>query len=231
VSRSLILAKLRRLHEAEQAPPLPSRLPEFPVYSDPVEQFKIELERVSGVLLDGRSPELLRQALERVLSDAEAGEIYWESENLFAKHGIPCQLRDPDAFRRGHLVSSHHPLRQASLPLILHSRQYSRETLATLAISASSVACGIAETGTVIEATAPGVGRLLPVLAPVHVAFLRRQDLLMNEAQFFSSVPLGETESYKVLVTGPSRTADIEKTLVLGVHGPQKHYVILTEER
>ncbi|RPJ83378.1 MAG: lactate utilization protein B/C, partial [Acidobacteria bacterium] len=73
------------------------------------------------------------------------------------------------------------------------------------------------------------VGRLLPVLAPVHVAFLRRQDLLMNHADFFSSVKLGDAESYLVLVTGPSRTADIEKTLVLGVHGPQKHYVILTE--
>ncbi len=229
MSRSVIIEKLRRLREADQAPPLPSRLPEFPRYSDAVEQFKTELERVSGVFLDGRSQELLCQSLERALSEGGAGEIYWESEELFAKHGIAYRLRDPEAFRRGQLVSSDHPLRQARFPLVLHSRPYSRDTLAGLTISASSAAWGIAETGTVLESTAPGVGRLLPVLAPVHIAFLRRQDLLMNHGEFFSRVKLGAGESYQVLVTGPSRTADIEKTLVLGVHGPQKHYVILTE--
>lgn len=228
MSRPIILEKLRRLHQAEEAPSLPSRVPDFPWYPDPVEQFKIELERVSGVFLDGRNPELVRQALERVLNDAKAGEIYWESEDLFARHGIPSQLRDPEAFRRGQLVSSSHPLRQVRLPLTLNSHQYSRQTLAELTVSASSAACGIAETGTILESTAPGVGRLLPVLAPIHVAFLRRQDLFMNAADFFSRVSLGDRASYQVLVTGPSRTADIEKTLVLGVHGPQKHYVILT---
>ncbi|RPJ86282.1 MAG: hypothetical protein EHM18_07025, partial [Acidobacteria bacterium] len=226
MSRSAILERLRRLHEAEQAPALPSTLPEFPRYADLVEQFKVELERVSGVFLDGRSPELLRQALERVLADAKAGEIYWESEEIFAKHGIPCQLRDSEASKRGRLVRSDHPLRQVHFPLSLHSHPYNRATLASLPISVSSATCGIAETGTVLETTGPAVGRLLPVLAPVHVAFLRRQDLLMNHADFFSSVKLGDAESYLVLVTGPSRTADIEKTLVLGVHGPQKHYVI-----
>jgi hypothetical protein len=228
VSRSLILDKLRRLHQAEQSPALPPRLPEFPEYSEPVEKFRVELERVSGVFLDGRSPELLGQSLERVLTDAKAGDIYWESQEVFTKHQIPCHFRDSEAFQRGHLVYSNHPLRQVTLPLILNSRQYSRETLATLSISASSAACGIAETGTLVEATGPGVGRLLPVLAPVHIVFLRRQDLLMNQAEFFSRVSLSGAESYQVLVTGPSRTADIEKTLVLGVHGPQKHYVILT---
>jgi L-lactate dehydrogenase complex protein LldG len=66
------------------------------------------------------------------------------------------------------------------------------------------------------------------VLPPVHVAFLCQADLLMNHAEFFARVKLGEKESYQVLVTGPSRTADIEKTLVLGVHGPRRHYVVLT---
>jgi hypothetical protein len=206
----------------------PPAYPNSPRYSDPVEQFKVELERVAGVFLDGRNPDLLSEAIERVLADAKAGEIYWESDHLFSKHGIPCQVRDPEAFRRGQLVRSDHPLRRFTLPVLLYSRPYSRETLATLTVSASSAACGVAETGTVLETVSAGVGRLLPVLAPIHVAFLRRQDLLMNHAELFSRVKLGDDGSYQVLVTGPSRTADIEKTLVLGVHGPQKHYVILT---
>ncbi len=225
----MIMDKLRRLQQDEGAPELPSRLPEFPRFSDPVDQFRIELEKVSGVFLDGRSPELICQALERMLNEAKASEIFWESEELFTRHGIPCRLRDSEAFRRGHLISSNHPLRQVRLPLTLYSRQYSRETLASLTISASSAICGIAETGSVLEGAGPRVGRLLSVLPPVHVAFLRQRDLLMNQAELFSRITLGNGASYQVLVTGPSRTADIEKTLVLGVHGPQKHYVILTE--
>ncbi|HXK61452.1 MAG TPA: LUD domain-containing protein [Acidobacteriota bacterium] len=227
MSRSLIIEKLRLLHQ-DEAPPLPSEVPPFPADFDPVERFKSELEQVSGIFLDGRSPELLKQALEKVLKDARATEIYWESEEMFARHRIPYRLRDEDTFRRNQLVYSYHPFRQVDLPLTLHSRPYTRETLAKLIVSASSARCGIAETGTVVEATGPGIGRLLPVLPPVHVAFLCQADLLMNHAEFFARVKLGEKESYQVLVTGPSRTADIEKTLVLGVHGPRRHYVVLT---
>ena len=229
MSRSVIIEKLWRLREAGPPLPLPSHLPAFPQFSDPVEQFRAELQRVSGVFLDCRIHELLSDALETVLQDSKAGQIYWESQDLFGRHGIPYQLRDPEAFVQRHLVRSEHPLGKVSFPLVLHSSVYSRETLASLTISASSAVCGIAETGTIVETTKAGVGRLLPVLAPVHIAFLRRQDLLMNQAEFFDRVALGGSESYQVLVTGPSRTADIEKTLVLGVHGPQRHYVILTD--
>jgi L-lactate dehydrogenase complex protein LldG len=97
-----------------------------------------------------------------------------------------------------------------------------------MSLSAGHAYRGIAETGTVVQRTVPGTGRLLAVLPPAHVVFLSERDLLMNHADFFREVRPGEEGSYLVLVTGPSRTADIEKTLVLGVHGPQRHYVVLT---
>jgi hypothetical protein len=228
MSKSIILDRLRRLAEPHNAPKLPSRLPDFPVYSDPVAQFRAELEQVSGVFLDGRAPESLGAALEQVLAQARATEIYWESETLFQKHRIDFRLRDSETFKRRLLAHSHHPLGRVTFPITLHPGPYSRQTLATLTVSASSAVCGIAETGTIVEKAGAGLGRLLPVLPPVHIAFLSQKDILNNPAEFFSSVKPGDESSYRVLVTGPSRTADIEKTLVLGVHGPQRHFVVLT---
>jgi L-lactate utilization protein LutC len=226
VNRSAILAKLRG--QARPETKLPPEFPSFPCYPDPVLQFRKELERVSGTFLDGRTPESLAVAFQRILEESGSQEIYWEGAALFARHGIECRLRNPDAVEGKRLTFSKHPAGQIELPVVLHSCPYSRQVMAGILVSVSSGICGIAETGTIVETARRGTGRLLAVLPPVHVCLLRDKDLLMNQAEFFSRVRPGEEGSYQVLVTGPSRTADIEKTLVLGVHGPQRHYVVLT---
>ena len=73
-----------------------------------------------------------------------------------------------------------------------------------------------------------GVGRLLSVLPASHLVLLSERDILMNGKELFDRLRLGEEGSALTLVTGPSRTADIEKTLVVGVHGPKKLFVMLT---
>jgi hypothetical protein len=228
MSRSTILGKLRRLARPDRAPSLPPELPSFPRYPDPVFEFQSELERVAGIFLDGRTPERLAAAFGTVLQESGSKEIYWEGRSPFAQHGIAYRLRNPDAFNRGHLVFSKHPQSRLEFPVVLYCCPCEREIQANVVLCVSGAVCGIAETGTVVESARNGTGRLLPVLAPMHVSLLREQDLLMNHAVFFSQLKPGEEGSHLVLVTGPSRTADIEKTLVLGVHGPQRHYVILT---
>ncbi len=228
MSRSNILSRIERACANAQAPELPQTLPDFPDYDDPVAKFREELEGVSGVFFDARPSGSLADCLAAILEKEQAGEIYWESEEMFAKHQIEYRLRNPEAFKVGHLVYSIHFEARIDLPLVLHSKPYERKILADAAISVSSALCGVAETGTVVHQVGERRGRLLPVLPPAHIMLLSEKDLLMNHAEFFSSVHPGQNGSAITLITGPSRTADIEKTLVLGVHGPHRWYVVLT---
>ncbi len=85
----------------------------------------------------------------------------------------------------------------------------------------------IAETGSIFESTGPGKSRVSPILTPVHVVILKRSRILATQGDFFQLPDLGKTGSAQIIMTGPSRTADIEKVLTLGAHGPKQLYVIL----
>ena len=228
MSRSVMLRRIRSACARAESKALPAELPDFPTYDDPVDQFRQALERVDGHFWDGRCRERLTEALAGLLEQTQAQEIYWEQEAIFRKHDLPYRLRNPQAFADGLLVYSLHFQGRVQLPLVLHSKPYERETLAAMELSASSAAFGLAETGTVGQQVQAGTGRLLSVLPPQHVMLLSEQDLLANHHDFFQQAQLGETGSLLSFITGPSRTADIEKTLVVGVHGPQRWDVILT---
>ena len=89
-----MLHKIRHACAGGNSVELPAEMPEFPHYSDPVEKFRQELERVGGVFLDGRRSEKLAGALGLVLKESDSTEIYWEGEELFQKHGISFTLRN-----------------------------------------------------------------------------------------------------------------------------------------
>ncbi len=228
MSRTRLLDKLHRLDQGENAPPLPAQIPEFPIFPDPVSRFAGELRAAGGRFYDGRGDRLPIR-LQEVVQECGVTEIHWEcDEKLFAEHAIPHRVRDPIAFQSMFLLSSHHPNHQVRFPLVLHSRPYRVKDVSGVQLSVGSAAWGIAETGTVALQVEPSKGRLLSMLPPAHVALLSQKRLLMNAAQFFEKFKPGEKGSLLTLVTGPSRTADIEKTLVIGVHGPGRWHVILT---
>ena len=233
MSRSVLLEKIRhacKLGAPSASPlaPLPSQLPDFPRWEDPVATFSQELEKAGGVFLDARKEGQLAVALSTMLEQTGSTEIYWEDREIFEKHDLPYSLRDPEAFEQGHLVYSFHFGGSIKFPLILNSKSREGENLARVTLSASSALYGIAETGSVVHEVAAGRGRLLSVLPRAHVMLLSEQDLLSNQKELFSKLRLQEEGSAVTIITGPSRTADIEKTLILGVHGPQYWYVILT---
>jgi L-lactate dehydrogenase complex protein LldG len=87
---------------------------------------------------------------------------------------------------------------------------------------------GIAESGTIAVVSGPGRSRLASLLTPVHIAVLRADRLYPSLAAFFSAhADIAEEGSNLVLITGPSRTADIEMTLTRGVHGPGEIHVVV----
>ena len=83
----------------------------------------------------------------------------------------------------------------------------------------------VAQTGSVVVTTRSGGGRALSVLPPHHVVLARRDQLLRDLPAAFTALKQRYGSNYPsmmCLITGPSRTGDIERILVLGAHGPKK---------
>jgi L-lactate dehydrogenase complex protein LldG len=97
---------------------------------------------------------------------------------------------------------------------------------ATLGVTGSLA--GLADTGSLALLSGPGRGRLASLLPPVHVALLPLANLYPAMAAFFAAYPdVARQASNLVFVSGPSRTADIEQTLTMGVHGPRELHILL----
>ena len=102
-----------------------------------------------------------------------------------------------------------------------------RERLGALEATVTGCACAVAATGSIVaSATA---GRAAPLIAPVHVCIVEPGQLLPGLVAFYEAVPTLGAGSLLALQSGPSRSADIEKTLILGVHGPRATYVLVVQ--
>lgn len=91
---------------------------------------------------------------------------------------------------------------------------------------------GIAETGTLVLDSRSEETRLSTMLSEFHVAILKRSDIrdsALSMAEELKTLTR-ETGAYTAFITGASRTADIERVLALGVHGPLELHIMLVEE-
>jgi L-lactate dehydrogenase complex protein LldG len=106
--------------------------------------------------------------------------------------------------------------------------QSPRERQAMAEIGLTGCAGAIAETGSLAMFSGKGTSRATSLLPPVHVAVVQRSDLHFSMAEFFrkKSEKLRAAGSC-TFITGPSRTADIELTLTVGVHGPGRVIVVI----
>jgi L-lactate dehydrogenase complex protein LldG len=104
--------------------------------------------------------------------------------------------------------------------------------LAGCDLSITGCECLVARTGTIVLSAAQEGGRTTSVYAPIHVCVAYTSQLvydLKDALQYIKTQYADGLPSLISFATGPSRTADIEKTLVTGVHGPKEVYLFLIE--
>ncbi len=102
-----------------------------------------------------------------------------------------------------------------------------RATLFAANVGISGVDHLVAETGSIAIGARPEEPRSLSLLPPVHIAVADRSQLLPDLFDLFAGRP--SMPSCLTLITGPSKTGDIELRLVTGVHGPGEVHVVLID--
>jgi L-lactate dehydrogenase complex protein LldG len=94
-------------------------------------------------------------------------------------------------------------------------------------LGVTGAALGIAATGSVVQASAVSGARTMSLLPVAHLCIVHERQLVATTRDAIRRIAADERSSNIVLITGPSRSADIEQLLVTGVHGPTRVEIAL----
>ena len=212
-AKSEILARIGAALRGADRPTLPQLYKNQPIPpAERVRRFTSTLERVGG-------------HVHRVSGLDEAADV---AQTLLHEAGV-TRLLVSDA-PEARALAAGLSTRLAGLECLAPSD--AREKLFTAGAGLSTAQWGIAETGTLVLESAREQHRLASLVVPIHLALLRVELLLGTLGDTLAAVraPTGAPASRTItFVTGPSRTADIELELVVGVHGPKSLHVLLLE--
>ena len=137
-------------------------------------------------------------------------------------------LRDAENWKR---VAAHRGslanggAQSLGLPVLLTDAGYDPNQLEQCDAGISECDALVAQTGTVVVTSRTAGGRALSVLPPHHVVIARREQMVPDLPAAFALIKAKHGANYPSMIsfiTGPSRTGDIERILVLGAHGPKK---------
>jgi L-lactate dehydrogenase complex protein LldG len=197
-----IRRSLRRTSQTALSPRptiYPSRQAESP--DSEVERFLDEIKKLSGI---GQklSPADIGSALGSLVTQQDIRRATaWETPYL-------RQLGITELFN--------------SLGVELVSPNASKHDMALCDLGITEADYLLAETGTLVLKSSVQQPRAVSLLPRIHLAIVRPEMLRADMHQVFAEA---KSQNYLVFITGPSRTADIELTTTLGVHGPKNLYV------
>ena len=121
---------------------------------------------------------------------------------------------------------------QPDPPTPEHMR-HSKDKAFTADVGITGVDYAIAETGTVVLHPRKGLSRLISLAPPTHIAVLRTGEVLDSLDELFAMERKdflnGELAGSMNLISGPSKTGDIEGTIVTGIHGPLETHLVVLE--
>lgn len=189
---------------------------------DLIEQFAAELTRVGGHLFRAESVAAASEYVERLARAAGARRVIgWDSPVIDKIAPVDALEKIGVEFLRDRAGED--------------AREFVKRAIDS-DIGITTVDYALAETGTLVLISGAGRARSASLVPPIHVSVVEARQIISGLDDLFPL--LAETGSGSdrnlasaiTFITGPSRTADIELTLVVGVHGPQQLHVILLTE-
>jgi L-lactate dehydrogenase complex protein LldG len=209
VSRDKILSRIRTSIDKR-----PERKIEEPDFSSPVqhpidkpllEKFKNEFEENLGEIF-------LCQGNKDM-----AGQLkgFLDKRNISKLHCIDPEITN--------LLNSHEI-----------SFSYEEEDFSEMEAGLTNCEFLVARSGSILVSSGQASGRAMNVFPPCHIVFAGKSQLMAEIGDALNAIQHkygNELPSMISTITGPSRTADIEKTLVMGAHGPKQLIVFLDQER
>lgn len=222
-ARDEILAKIKSALDKADAAPLPPHaslsaqqvLRECEAQRDElIARFGAMLALAGGYFSVARNPQALATGIESCAVRAQAQKVVAWHSPLLEKLGLASLLAEDDI----ELITDADCADKAA---------FIREA-AEAGLGITTVDYALADSGTLCVLAGKNQPRTASLLPPIHIAILRPEQIVRGLDDLFALLPTGdELSSAVTLITGPSRTADIELTLVVGVHGPQRLHVIL----
>jgi L-lactate dehydrogenase complex protein LldG len=142
---------------------------------------------------------------------------------LAALAGILAEAGGPALAAPGPFLET---LRKAGLPGLAF--EATREAAAGAAVGITQADWALADTGTLVQDMTDPAQRLASSLPEIHVALLSPERILPGMGEVLERVD-PRLAAFLAFITGPSRTADIERVLTIGVHGPRRLVILCTE--
>ncbi|MBZ0302987.1 MAG: LUD domain-containing protein [Anaerolineae bacterium] len=223
-SRDKILNKLRAARAPfPDAPPRPKAYRPVTRLDDEspealLERFTEELVRLNGEVFPVKGQAAARKKVLELLAAREAQSVLaWDFAHIpvegleaaLQKAGISVLVPDLSDDRAGRL------------------QEYE-----PVPVGLTGADGAIAATGSLVVSVAPGKGRIPTVLPRLHLAVITLDQIVPRLEDWVAQQRAAQFDSIRqssnlAFITGPSRTADIEKNLVLGMHGPEQVQVIV----
>jgi L-lactate utilization protein LutC len=178
--------------------------------SDPVERFSAELVAAGGSCRIVPDADAALAAIEQIVRALPAKRAIVGSAPVLDRLHLRQRLRD--------------------CGVDVSDAEAERASLFAAEVGISGVDYLIAETGSMVLLTGTGQPRSLSLLPPVHIAVAERRKVLPDLFDLFDGrLERGKLPAGVSIITGPSKTGDIELRLVTGVHGPGEVHVILID--
>ncbi len=205
--REQILASLRQQERAVTHPPAWETRRRF---DDLAERFTASLTAGAGEVHRAASLAEALEILGQLLAELPARQVAVNAEPPV--EGIDLAARWPNV--EWHVTG--------------HSSGDLRAFCAAADAGITGVDAALAETGTIVVSSGPGKSRLVSLLPPVHIALVPTSSLTVDLFTW-TAARGGAMPASVTLISGPSKTADIEQVMAIGVHGPKRLIVVLYE--